>query len=194
MIYALQGYVTRKGEGFFVFEVSGVFFRVLANRRMVSALPSTKKAVKVFCAVRFREGGGGQFELYGFLDEESLSLFELLTSVSGVGARTALRILELGVPSRICAAIAEGEASVLARASGVGRRMADRICLELKDKVASIDSARVVGAMKGDQDIEETLVGLGFSRKNVQDVISGLGKSPVGFEDRLREALQKVSR
>lgn len=191
MIYALSGVLSERGEGFFTLDVGGVFFKVLGNHRLLASLPPAGEKVKVFCAVRFRNDDG-TIELFGFPDREGLGLFEILTNVSGVGARTALKVLDLGEAAHVSAAIVEGDAELLSKVPGIGKKTAERIILELRGKIRAEDSGKVHGMFKIDQDVVDVLSGLGHSKARAREIVSKLGREPEGFEERLKEALRRI--
>jgi Holliday junction DNA helicase RuvA len=129
-------------------------------------------------------------DLYGFLTEKELLLFESLIGVSGVGPRSGLNIMAVASISQLIAAINEGRADLLSKAGGVGRKTAERITLELKGKLAFSDSEKSINMMESDIDLEETLVGLGFSRANARNAISKIGSEITDFNERLKIALK----
>jgi len=190
MIYALRGRVSEIREGFFVMECSGIFFKVLAGERTITALSEREGEVKIFCATFFRENASP--ELFGFFEEESLRLFDLLHSVSGIGPKTALRMLDLGSVPNIIAAIMEGDAALLSTVPGIGKRTAERVILELRGKVTVQGSGDLVQSMKMDADVEDALVGLGYSRDKVKEALRLISKEVQGFQDRFKAAIKEL--
>lgn len=187
MIYSLSGRLSLKRERFVVVESGGVGFKVAVSSAALDRLPAVGSPVNLFCHLRVKEDA---LELYGFLSEEELDFFELLNGVSGVGPKSALSVLALDKVENLEAAIAEGKSELLTRVSGIGRKTAERIILDLKDKMARSRSAELVGKMESDLDLEEALAGLGYRRFAVKEAIKKIPKEAGGMESRLREALK----
>ena len=130
--------------------------------------------------------------IYGFSSEQELNLFGKLNSVTGIGPKTALGVLTIAKIDQIAAAINQGKADLLTKASGIGRKTAERIILELRGKLKLESSEQIVGRMESDLDIEEALIGLGYSRQQARNAISKVDAKTASFEDRLKEALKKA--
>lgn len=128
-------------------------------------------------------------DLFGFETREELQWFELLLTVSGIGPRSALSILNSADISTLENAIAQNDASVLARAFGIGRKTAEKIVLELKEKVEPQEK----GSYGNDGDVIEALVSLGYSLKEARDTARALPKELEGAQARIREALRIIS-
>jgi holliday junction DNA helicase RuvA len=192
MIYALEGIVSEKGDGFFILVCGGVFLCVRTDALTLENISISQQKKKVSCVAYIRDGE--QVDLFGFLDNDRRDLFLLLRSVSGVGSRMALNVLGLGETARVRAVIAENEADVLSRVSGVGKRTAERITLELKGKVASIDSEQQVFEAKVDRDVEQALVGLGYGKREVLEALGKVDKNLSTFEDKVRSTLKEISK
>lgn len=198
MIYALRGEVDLVRDGFFTLQAGGVFYKIQAGERVLTELrkdpglriqdSGSGIQVKVFCSPYIRDESVP--ELYGFLDEESLRFFELLISVSGVGRKTALRVLDGGSVEEISSAIAERKTDLFSKVPGIGKKTAERIVLELGEKMAVVGSKDVVERMEADRDAMDALLRLGFSRDKVADALRKLGAEPKRLEDRVRQALK----
>lgn len=190
MIYTVKGELTARGENFFVAEVHGVGFKIFTNHQTVLKLVPGQE-IKVFCFLHVREE---LMELYGFLEEGTLKLFEMLNKVSGIGPKTALNVLDLDSTPNIMAAIIEKRVDLLTRSSGIGKKTAERIVLELQSKIKLPESRALTEKMKIDIEVEEALVSLGYLRGEVKRALSGLGEESQTLEDRLRSALKTLSR
>ena len=191
MIYTLTGTVSERQTSFFVVACGGVGFQVLSNTRTLSALPHDGK-VKIFCSAFFRDE---EIQLFGFLDEQTLRLFQLLNTVASVGPKTALGILDLDSVENIMAAIVEKRSDVLSRASGIGTKTAERIILELHNKIALSESGERAEKMGMDVEVEEVLANLGYPRQSVRNVLQGLPKVQDGtIEVRLRATLRELGK
>jgi len=129
-------------------------------------------------------------DLYGFETREELSWFELLLTVSSIGPRSALSIMNSVDIGTLSQAIANNDAAVLARAFGIGRKTAEKVVLELKDKVEPGDANVSAGS---DGEVVEALVALGYAVKEARDAARALPKGMEGTEERVREALRIVS-
>ncbi len=191
MIYSLQGKIKGVGDSFVVVETGGVGFKISSDSRTLRKLSKAEGAVKLFCYPYFREE---RFELYGFLEEETLRLFELLNTVAGIGPKTALGILDIAPVANIMAAIIEKKADFLTQSSGIGRKTAERIILELHSKIKLPKAKVLAEKIDIDREIEEVLVGLGYARNEVKRVVEAVPAEAKTLEERLRAALRTLSR
>ena len=134
--------------------------------------------------------------LYGFESEDELSLFEMLLSVSGVGPKVALSALSTLAPDALRLAIGNKEPALIARVPGIGKRTAEKIVLDLKDKVGAPTSQleSLAQSMDMDGEVIEALVSLGYSVVEAQRAVQTLPKDAVGIEERLRLALSQFDR
>lgn len=187
MLYSISGELAAKGDHFAVVEAAGLGLKIFTNGRTLAKLPALGGAVKFFTHLHVREDA---LELYGFLTQEELGFFELLISVSGVGPKSALSILEIDKLEKLTSAIKEGRPDLLTRASGIGRKTAERIILELKSKVQAKESEIVVGKMEVDADLVETLVDLGYRRDQAKAALAKVDEKIVNLEERLKATLK----
>lgn len=190
MIRTLRGILKEIGTDFVVVETAGVGFKIFSNKKTIDSLTGKKGEVKLYCHLYVREN---TLELYGFRDARTLRLFEMLDSISGIGPKTALGVLDADVTEKIITAIVEKKADFLARTPGIGRKTAERVILELHNKINFPDSAEIAKTMDTDKDLEDALVGLGYSRRDARAAIARLGSKPSDLNSRLREALKYLS-
>ena len=170
MIHYLTGKVAGRGENFAIIENNGIGFKVFLTNETINKLPAADSVVKIFCYLYIREETG--LELYGFLKEEELNFFGLLNSISGIGPKTALNILAIDRLENIMAAIIENRPDLLTRASGIGQKTAERVILELKSKIKLKTAKTLTQKLDLDTEVEEALVGLGYSRRQVREILS----------------------
>ncbi len=188
MIYALSGRISGKKDNFLVVDVSGVGFKVFSNSQTIYKLPAVGDNVKIYCHMHVKEDA---LELYGFLDEGELKFFEMLISVSGVGPKTALLILDLDSFPNVMAAIVGRKTDVISRAPGIGKKTAERIIIELQNKIDVSEVKGLDEVMETNIEVEDALVGLGYERHSAKKVISEMGNVPGGrLEDKLKAALK----
>lgn len=128
-------------------------------------------------------------DLYGFETEEELRLFELLLTVSGIGPKSALAILDITSPETLRSAVAAGKAEYLTKVSGIGRKTAEKIVLELREKIG-IGSESAKAALKGDEEALEALTALGYSATEARDALRKVPSKIEKGSERLREALK----
>jgi Holliday junction DNA helicase RuvA len=186
MIYRISGKLVLVADRFAVIETGGVGFKILASARTLAGLGHPGAEHAFFTHLHVREDG---IDLFGFLSEGELVFFELLISVSGVGPRSALSILDVAGLEELSAAIKEGRPDLLARASGIGKKTAERIIIELKTKVQSVKAGVVVQKMEVDEDLIEALANLGYRRDDARAALAKVGTEVQGINDRLRAAL-----
>jgi Holliday junction DNA helicase RuvA len=129
-------------------------------------------------------------DLFGFIDKETLELFELLITISGIGPKTALGILNVASPSMLRQAVAEQDTSYLTRVSGIGKKNADKIILELKDKLVVTESDI---DLRGEGDALEALVSLGYSERDARDALKKVSKDVSDTSERVKLALKQLA-
>lgn len=141
MIYSLKGTIIHSEPGAVVIECAGVGYKCLTTMNTMSKLPGVGEKAMVYTHMLVREDA---VELCGFADSRELNCFKLLTTISGVGAKVALAILSVLTPEQVALAVSSGDSKTLTKASGVGNKLAQRIILELKDKVKNIVPSGVI--------------------------------------------------
>lgn len=187
MLYSISGTVAFKEENFAVIETAGLGLKVFMSKRGLGNLPPAGSEVKLFTHFHLREDG---MELYGFPTLEELHFFEMLISVSGVGPKSGLAILEVAELDALKAAIKEGRPDLLSRASGVGRKTAERVIVELRGRVKMKESEATVKKMESDSDLGEVLTELGYRRERAREALAKIGSEHVTLEARLKAALK----
>ena len=167
MIYSITGLLRQVAPTYCVIEACGVGYQCSASTYTLSSLPGRGQEVTLLTHLCINEDG---MELFGFSTEQEKHCFRLLIGVSGVGPRVALAILSDAAPDRLMLSIAAGDAKALTRAQGVGAKLAQRIILELRDKVTDEDIGSSFGEEQG------TIAALGESAKNTakSEAISAL--------------------
>ena len=195
MIGHLTGKVTAVRPGFAIVTAAGVGYKVFATRELLLTLSAgggsasggkLETEVSVWTHLAVRES---ILDLYGFVSEEELRLFELLLTVSGIGPKSALAILDIASVETLRSAIAAGNASYLTKVSGIGKKTAEKIVLELRDKVgASADGSGA--ALHGDEEALEAMRALGYSQAEARDALRKVPQEIERSGERLREALK----
>jgi holliday junction DNA helicase RuvA len=191
MIRMVRGAVVTGGRDQVVVDVGGVGLRVFVPEPTAAQL-QPGAPVLLYTHLHVREDA---LLLYGFATDDELQMFELLLSVSGVGPRVALSTLNVLTPDALRLALANDEPAIVARVPGIGKRTAQKIVLELKDKVQPFAGGLAGLAQVTDVDSEviDALTALGYSVVEAQRAVQKLPKDVVGVEDRLRLALSQFS-
>ncbi|MCC6746445.1 MAG: Holliday junction branch migration protein RuvA [Deltaproteobacteria bacterium] len=195
MIAALTGILAHKGFDRVVVDVGGVGYLVNVSLQTLAELPPQGEKLSILCHTHVREDA---LQLFGFLQEQERQAFELLIGISGVGPKLALSILS-GMPvGQLLVAIAESNHGRLQGIPGVGKKTAERLVMELKDRCAQLAMAQPVSARPEDPrgtEVVEALVGLGYKRplaeRAVQKVLKTEGAAPPP-EQLLRHALSAI--
>lgn len=148
MIAFLRGYVAAVYDGAAVIDVNGIGYEVRVSGETVQRLASAGRdtEVLVYTYTYLRED---QIALYGFMSREDLELFKLLITVSGIGPKGGLALLSVGTADDLRFAIMTGDSKMIARAPGVGKKTAERLILELRDKVAGMNDAAMLAIAAG---------------------------------------------
>ena len=184
MWYSIEGDVKDVKKDFLVLEVGGLGYKIYTNKETLSIAHG---GVTMYTHVHVREDA---FDIFGFLTEEALQLFEMLISVSGVGPKTALGILDLDTIPNTTAAILERRVDILSHASGIGKKTAERIILELHAKMGGFSTAQSSDHYDVRKEVEEVLLHLGYSNVLARKFAAEAeGKTT---EERLRNALRLI--
>ena len=195
MIARLRGEVLERGDGIVVVDVGGVGY--LVHLPTSTRVPARGQAVELHTSLQVREDS---MTLYGFTAANELRLFELLISSSGVGPKLALSVLSTLRPPAIEAAIATADVAMLTSVPGIGRKVADRLVLELRDRVAPLAAGGSAVVEEGADtsvlaEVRAALAGFGFTPGEVQAALAAV--TATGEEssaELLRLALQRLGR
>lgn len=181
MIYSLCGTLIHTEPTFIVIECAGVGYKCMTTLNTQRILPKIGERCTVYTHMLVRDDA---IELCGFAGQEELNCFKLLMSISGVGARLALALLSEFRPEQIAIAVSGGDSKTLTRANGVGKKLAERIILELKDKLklisttsAGADTDYIPSSQAGQGNIQKAvgaLAVLGYSSDDVLPFMSGI--------------------
>lgn len=186
MISFIDGYIEEVYDGMIVIDHDGMGFEMAMSGNSISKLPTDHSQVRIYTLLNFNENTG--LSLYGFYDREERDFFTLLTSVSKVGPKAAMGVLSVMTPDELRLSVIAGDSKSISKAPGVGSKMADRIILELKDKIDVTDlaagddgSSEAVELTQSSlkNDVLIALTGMGFAGR---DVLSAMKKID-GAED-----------
>ena len=198
MIASLRGTLIHTDNVSAVVECSGVGFRLAVTKNTLYRLPQKGQEVFLYTFLAVREDA---LDLYGFIDADELEAFRLITAVNGVGAKIGIAILSEFSPSQLRIYIASGDAKALTAASGVGIKLAQRIVLELKDKVGSIETddgidLKAVGNATLNSSTKEAvaaLVSLGYTQSEASLAVGRLDTA-LSTEELIKQALKQLAR
>ncbi len=195
MFHYIKGNVTMKFEGGVVIETNGIGYEVFVPDNSPVYLSESRDTVLVYTAMIVRED---DVSIYGFHDKEALDLFRKLMTVNGVGAKAAMAILSSMPVSEIKKAIVFDDAATLTKANGIGKKIAQRITLELKDKMGAIGglaeaSERVVYD-SGKTEAINALISLGYSRSEAVGALAGITEDDLTTEEYIKKALKGIGR
>jgi Holliday junction DNA helicase RuvA len=186
MIDFVEGVVARTGAGYAVIDVGGVGLRALVPASTAAHLPAAGERTKLFTHLHVREDA---LTLYGFASAAELEVFGLLLGVSGLGPAKALALLSASSVNTLRTDIARENTAALIRISGVGRKLAAQIILDLKDKIGPIVDEEGQGGRDGG-DVIAYLMAMGMSAAQAQQAVAKLPRDPsMTVEDRIRQAL-----
>lgn len=191
MISFLEGTIVLKGEKFVIIETGGIGYKAFATAETLQKLPEKGGEVNVWTHEHIREDAR---ELYAFLHFSELELFELLISVPGIGPKGALGVMAIAPADTLKKAIAAGDTSYLTRVSGIGRKTAEKIVLELKEKMSGKGVLVDAPELKDEADALEALVSLGYTQKDARDALLGVSAGGEGLESRVKAALKKLGK
>lgn len=190
MLAFLEGEIEYKSARFVSLNVAGVGYKVFISPIISKKIPEIGQKVKLFTFLYVRENA---LDLYGFLDRKDEEFFELLISISGIGPKTGLGILSVASVSEIKSAIIKGDSTLLTKVSGIGKKTAEKIILELKNRIEILPS-ELSAAESEDGEIIDALIGLGYKLSEAREIVRKLPKNVKGIEARVKEALKMIGK
>lgn len=197
MIYNVRGTLTYTDINYAVVECGGVGFKCFVSMTTLKELPPLGKEANLYTYLAVREDA---MDLFGFATQQELDAFKLLITVSGVGPKAAMAVLSVLPPDRLSIAVSSGDVKSIQSAQGVGKKTAERIVLELKDKMlgiapsnaAAVQSIQAVASNSDAQEAVEVLVSLGFNKSDAATVVGAMDKG-LSVDDMIRKGLKQLS-
>lgn len=198
MIYNVKGTLTYTDVNFAVVECGGVGFKCYVSMTTLKSLTSVGTQVNLFTYLSVKEDA---MDLFGFYTRDELDAFKLLITVNGIGPKAAMAILSVLSPDKLSIAISSGDSKAIQSAQGVGKKTAERVILELKDKMAGIggeSTAQAVSNISGisssgnASEAVEVLVSLGFNQSDAAQVVGAMDKS-LTVDEMIRKGLKQLS-
>ena len=190
MIASLRGILARKGDDHIIVEVGGLGFGVFVPTSVIEGLGTLGMDISLATHLHVRQN---ELSLYGFASVEELELFELLLRVSGIGPRMALNAMSFLPLETLREAIASGDTATLIRIPGIGRKVAQRIVLDLRDKVGAALTSEGLG-FKGitaaETEVIDGLTALGYSVAEAQEAVRALPDEKLSLEERMLRVLR----
>ena len=198
MFAYIKGSLEMKSNGYIVIDINGLGYKIFMSQNNIDSIGELHNIIKVFTYVKVRED---DISIFGFKTQEQLKMFELLISVSGVGAKSALVMLSCIEPSDFAIAVISNDVKVLTKVPGIGNKSAQRIILELKDKRKEEqleeklkDSSKKL--KDNSENINEAISGLmvlGYSKKDIEKAFEHLDIDNLSIEDLIKKGLILLS-
>lgn len=186
MIGFIEGKIEQITDKFAIINVNGVGYKVFISLNTFKNLPKKGEKVKLYTHLYVRED---IMALYGFLDKKELEFFELLISISGIGPKGALGVLSVAPIKSLKRAIASGETEILTKVSGIGKKIAGKIILELRGKIDDIseEDGKRVGS---DSEVIDALVALGYKLNEAREALRKIPEDIKEVGQKIKEALK----
>lgn len=203
MLAYVKGILEIKTKGYIVVETNGIGYKIFMPESTIEKLGNIGEQIKIFTFMKVRED---DVSLYGFLTNEELRMFELLLSVSGIGAKGALTILSNITPSQFALAVIANDVGMLKKLPGIGPKTAQRTILELKDKLKKEQEIAVTGgeeedsfqeAILEDEKVSEAVSALqvlGYSKKEITEALATMDMKSLSVEDIIRKGLSNLAK
>lgn len=201
MFAYIKGTYESKSLDYIVVETNGVGYKIFMSENSMQKIGSIGDSIKVYTYLKVRED---DMSIYGFSSNEELKIFELLISVSGVGTKSAITILSNIEPSTLAAAVVSEDVAELKKLPGIGAKSAQRIILELKDKMKALDTlgesddfktkAEIVIPKENVDELISALMFLGYSKKEVEKILPKIENNGQSLENMIKKALSLLSK
>jgi Holliday junction DNA helicase RuvA len=189
MISKIEGVVWGTNEKFMTVGVGGIGFKIYTTAETKEVSQNGNK-ISLFTHLVVREDA---LDLYGFLTEEELNFFEMIINISGIGPKTAVNVLNISSVPALKRAISTGDTSHLTKVSGIGKKIAEKMVLELKDKVGVANDENDI-SLRDEIDAVEALKALGYNPKDARDALREVDKQITKTGDRIKAALKNLGK
>jgi len=186
MIGSIKGEIILKTDKFIIVETAGIGYKINVSTEVLSKLKKESKGVFLWIHTHVREDA---LDLYGFLDRKELNFFEMLINVSGIGPKGALGILGIASVETLEKAISTSDTAYLTKVSGIGRKTAEKIVIELRDKMGENKTGI---SLQGELDTLEALKSLGYSQGEAREALEKVS-TDLDTNTKIREALKILS-
>ena len=187
MIAHIKGKIIDKSEKFLVIEANGLGYLVFSPTSTILNSPKVGEEISLWTYLAVRETA---LDLYGFETRDEKSFFELLIGVSGIGPKNALSILSLAPIEILKKAIGSGDTTYMTKVSGIGKKTAEKIVVELRDKLSALGHNDADGSLRGDADVIEALQSLGYSQHEIRNALKKVSPETTGTNEKIKEALK----
>lgn len=203
MLAYIKGILEIKTKGYIVVEAGGLGYKIFMPESTIAKAGNIGDKVQIHTFMRVRED---DVSLYGFLTNEELRMFELLLSVSGIGAKGALGILSNITPSQFALAVISNDVAILKKVPGIGPKTAQRAILELKDKLKKDqeiavaegeEASSIEKVIKEDEKVSEAISALqvlGYSRREIVEALQNVKLTSLSVEDIIRKGLANLAK
>lgn len=195
MIAQIEGIVASIEDRAAIIIVGGIGIRVYTTPETLSILHSAKELAqpaRLFTHLAVREDA---LDLYGFLETDERSLFELVITIPGIGPKKALSIISIAPVATLKRAIINNDASYLTKVSGIGKKNAEKIVLELKDKIITLGGIlEEASALHEDKDALAAMLALGYSHMEAREALKKIPAEITGLNNRIKEALKVIGK
>ncbi len=189
MISTLRGRLLARGEDHVVIEVGGVGFKVHVPAPLLGEEGSLGREVRLFTYLHLRES---EIALYGFATEDELTLFRLLLGVAGIGPKLAIATLSTISPEEFRQAVVRGDVALLSEVPGIGKRMAERVIIYLKDKIEVERLVPLPSLTPEDAEVVEALTALGYRLAEAREAVLSLPDEEMSVEEKVMVALRRL--
>ncbi len=188
MIYSLQGKISEIEKNFIVIETNGVSFQVFVSDFLLEKI-KINQTIKILTHLELKEN---TLELYGFKNKSELEYFKYLVAIPGIGPKSAINVLSLIRLEDLEKAILNEKVDILTKVSGIGKKIAQRIVLELKEKIAK-KAKTFSGQEEDDALVIDALVSMGYTLAQAREAIKKIPLEIKGTNKRLKQALKILS-
>ena len=190
MISYLKGKIIAKDDRTIILKTNDIGYKIFLGKNFLSKIQQNDE-LEIFTYLFWRED---KISLYGFSEDNQLAFFEKLISVSGVGPRSALHLLDIVGIKNIQQAIFGNQADILTQAKGLGKKTAQRIILELKNRLPNIDKISAIPNIPENAEAISALVNLGYNPNDAREIISQLPPEIKNTSDKIKAALKKIGK
>jgi len=190
MISHLTGKILLRGNRFLILDINGIGYKVFVGPDVLQGVKDTKE-LSLWTHMAVRENSQ---DLYGFLEFAELEFFEMIIQISGIGPKSGLSVLAVAPIDTLKQAISIGDTSYLTKVSGIGKKIAEKIVLELRDKLGALEGVGGNSFLKEESDVLEALQSLGYSLHEAREALKQIPSDITDTNARIKEALKGLGK